>query len=174
MPDKTLLSRFYEEVFWHGDFERADEILAPDFVWRRHSLPLEPSAGSAGVKQFARALHGAFPDLDFRAEAPLGENDRIVTRWSFRGHQGGPWLGFAPTNHPVFVTGVHIARLQNGRIAELWQNWGLMSLMQQLGLLPIIGEQTVYPEWEYPEPGSVREPLPAYQSHIERLAREDA
>lgn len=174
MTNQALVARFYSEVFAKSKAEVVDELLAPDFIWRRHALPLKPLPGREGIKQFVRALHQAFPDIHFQAETPLCEGDKVVVRWNLRAHHGGVWLGFAPTHNPIYVTGIHIARLENGRICELWQNWGLMSLMQQLGLLPIIGEQTVYPEWQYPEPGSIREPLPLYQKHIERLEKGNA
>jgi predicted ester cyclase len=173
MTNQELITRFYSEVFAQGKIELVDDLLAPDFIWRRHALPLEPALGREGIKQFVTALHKAFPDLRFQAETPLCDGDKTVVRWNLRAHHGGPWLNFSATHHPIYVTGIHIARMENGHLCELWQNWGLMSLMQQLGLLPIIGEQTVYPEWQYPEPGSIREPLPLYQEHIARLEKEN-
>ena len=39
------------------------------------------------------------------------------------------------------MTGIEIFRIENGRIAELWGEANLLGLMQQLGILPPLGEQ---------------------------------
>ena len=155
--NKILMRRFHDEIFQHGDFAALETLLKDDFVWASAALPMVPPPGRAGVQVFASMLRAAFPDLTWETEAPLAQNDRVVARWTMRGTHDGPLFGHAATHHPMLVTGIHIARVEHGRIAELWQNWGLMGLLQQLGFLPIIGEQTVYPIWNYPEPGSVRE-----------------
>ena len=71
MLHQKLITRFYTEVFAKGNCDLVDEILAPDFIWRRHALPLEPEPGREGIKQFVRALHKAFPDMNFHAESTL-------------------------------------------------------------------------------------------------------
>lgn len=154
---KALMRCFHESLFQRNAATPAMELLSDNFMWSVAALPAPPPAGRAGVQAFADLLHGAFSDLQWDTEEPLAQGDRVVARWSMRGTHDGVLWNNQPTYHPIFVTGIHIARIENGRIAELWQNWGLMSLLQQLGFLPIIGEQTVYPIWDYPEPGSVRE-----------------
>ena len=158
---KRTLQNLHDDVFRERRLERVDDLLSPSFVWRSHALPSDPPLGRNGVRAFASMLHGAFPDLSWQTEEPLGQGDRAVLRWIFRGTQRGPLLGRAATGHPVLVTGIHIARVEESddapggaRIVELWQNWGLMGLMQQLGFVPIIGDKTTYPLWDYPEPGS--------------------
>jgi ketosteroid isomerase-like protein len=155
--NKALLCRFHETLFQRRDITAGLELLSDNFVWSVAALPTPPPPGRAGVRAFANLLHGAFSDLQWQTEEPLAQGDRVTARWSMRGTHDGVLWNNGPTRHPIYVTGIHIARIEDGRIAELWQNWGLMGLLQQLGFLPIIGEQTVYPVWDYPEPGSVRQ-----------------
>jgi predicted ester cyclase len=153
-----LMLKLHDSLFRNLNVDAAMECLADTFVWSQAALPSLPAPGREGLQQFASQLHAAFPDLQWQTEEPLGQGDRVVARWSMRGTHDGELWGQQATHHPIYVTGIHIARVENNRIAELWQNWGLMGLLQQLGFLPILGEQTVYPIWNYPEPGSIRTP----------------
>jgi hypothetical protein len=39
-----------------------------------------------------------------------------------------------PTNKEASVTGISISRIEGSKIAEMWSNWNLMTLMEQLGI----------------------------------------
>jgi steroid delta-isomerase-like uncharacterized protein len=147
---------FHERVFRDGDLCAINELLGEEFVWRQASLPEHPAPGRDGLRDFAQLLQLAIPDLQWSIDMLFAQGDRAVLRWTLRGTHGGPLWGREATHHPLLVTGIHIARVAEGRIIELWQHWGLMGLLQQLGYLPIIGDQTIYPIWDYPAPGSQR------------------
>ena len=44
-----------------------------------------------------------------------------------------------PTGKLIAMTGMEIFRIENGRIADLWGEANLLGLMQQLGILPLLG-----------------------------------
>jgi len=44
--------------------------------------------------------------------------------------------GIAPTGKQFTISGVSIARIANGKLAEGWINWDALGLMQQLGVVP--------------------------------------
>lgn len=37
--NEALVRRFHMDIFQKGDLAAADEILAPDFIWRNPGLP---------------------------------------------------------------------------------------------------------------------------------------
>jgi predicted ester cyclase len=41
-----------------------------------------------------------------------------------------------PTSNEVEVTGVHIHRIKDGKIVEVWAVDDLLGLMQQMGIIP--------------------------------------
>jgi predicted ester cyclase len=59
-----------------------------------------------------------------------------MTRWFCRGTHKGDFSGFAPTGRQFTISGITVARLANGRIAEAYVNWDALGLMQQLGVVP--------------------------------------
>jgi predicted ester cyclase len=47
-------------------------------------------------------------------------------------------MGIAPTNKHATVTGVDIARFQNGKVVEAWASYDMFGLLQQLGVVPAL------------------------------------
>lgn len=45
-------------------------------------------------------------------------------------------MGIAPTGNRVEMTGISIARLIDGKIEEIWENYDALGMMQQLGVVP--------------------------------------
>jgi predicted ester cyclase len=66
----------------------------------------------------------------------LAEGETVMARWSCRGTHKGDLSGIAPTGKQFNISGVTIARLANGKMAEGWVNWDAQGLMQQLGVVP--------------------------------------
>jgi len=63
-----------------------------------------------------------------------------MTRWSCRGTHKGDLNGIAPTGKQFTISGVTVARVSNGKIAEGFVNWDALGLMQQLGVVPLLGK----------------------------------
>ena len=119
--NKALLRRYYDEVLTQGNLAVIQELFAPELVQRF----LETVAAS----------RAAFPDLFVTIEDQLAEGDRVATRFTARGMHRGPFLGVAPTDKQVILSAIHIHRVENGKIAELWEEINLLSLLQQIGAL---------------------------------------
>jgi steroid delta-isomerase-like uncharacterized protein len=135
--DKALAHRFHVDIFQGGDLDAADELCAPDFVIHAPGLPPELQRGPEGVKRFAAMLRRGFGDVvEITHEDTIAEGDKVVIRWSSRGTHRGEFLGIPPTGKATTTTGIDIFRVEGGRLAELWQNWDQLGLLQQLGALP--------------------------------------
>ena len=46
-------------------------------------------------------------------------------------------LGIAATQKQIDFTGMCIARIENGKIVEVWNNFDFMDLYRQVGMLPM-------------------------------------
>lgn len=133
---KALADRFHMDVFQRGDLDVADEILTGDFVLNGPGYPPEWCRGPAGTKLLARAIITALPDRRITHDETICEGDLVCIRWSMTGTHAGDLLGVPPSERKVKVTGFDLFRMANGRIAELWQNWDQLGLMQQIGAVP--------------------------------------
>ena len=135
--NKSIVHRFYEEVFNRKNTAALDEFIDPQAV--DHSAPVGAPGGIAGAKQFAGMFLAAFPDVRFTVEDLIAEGDQVVARLTQSGTHRGVFLGLPPTGKRVQVTGMEIFRLADGKIVEHWNNYDDLRLFQQLGVLPPIG-----------------------------------
>ena len=136
--NKAVARRLVEEVWNKGNFEVADEILAPDFV--ANNVPPGIPPDREGLKQFIAMYRGAFPDVGLHIEDQIAEGDMVVTRFTAHGTHQGELMGIPPTNKPITVTGIGISRIVEGRIRENWNNFDQYGMLVQLGVIPAPGE----------------------------------
>ena len=139
-PNKVLAKRFTEEVWGRHNTGLIDELLAPDFV--NHD-PFPGTAGNLAGEKQALAMHSAaLDDTEATVDDQIAEGDKVATRWTFCATHKGEFLGLAPTGKRVKITGINICRMANGRIAELWREVDVLSLLQQLGAAPPLGKKS--------------------------------
>jgi steroid delta-isomerase-like uncharacterized protein len=130
--NKQIVQRFMDECWNQGKLNVVSEILADQC---RFHDPVFPSLtlGAQNIKNHIDTCRKAFPDLKFTADDTICERDEVVIHWTVQGTQKGSFLGMPPTNRKASITGTSIHRLEGSKIAEIWSNWNLMSLMEQLG-----------------------------------------
>ena len=127
--NKALARRSWESV------EASDtlgEVYASDVVWH---MPDQEVRGIEEAKQFVDMFKSAFPDMHATVEDVVAEGDEVVTRVTLRGtHQGEVEEFGPPTGKQVEIEGITIHRIEDGKIAEEWNSYDNLSMMQQLGL----------------------------------------
>jgi steroid delta-isomerase-like uncharacterized protein len=127
--------RFLEEGFGQGRLEVLDDVSADDFV--SHD-PIMGDQDLAAVKQTITEYRNAFPDLSFTVDDIFATEDRVVTRWTGVGTFENEFMGQQPTHgkgNPVH--GIGIDRFdENGKIAESWVQWDVLTLMRDIGMIP--------------------------------------
>ncbi len=136
--NKRLVRRALEEIYTHGDLERADELVHPNFVDHEPSHAEEPT-GPESVKQTVRRLRSMFRDLRFEVEDEIAEGDKVVQRVTMSGRQTGALMGREPTGKPFAVRHVYIWRIADDKIVEHWGSRDDLGMLMQLGLLPAPG-----------------------------------
>ena len=132
--NKAISRRADEELFNQGNLDVADELFAPNFVYHDPAGG-EEWRGPESVKRYAAMLRAAFPDLRQTVEDQVAERDKVAYRWTARGTHKGELMGIAPTGNRVEFTGIAIARIQDGKIEEMWESYDALGLMRQLGII---------------------------------------
>jgi steroid delta-isomerase-like uncharacterized protein len=133
--NKAIVRRLVEELWNKGNLSVADELFAPNYEHHDAST-LDFGRGPESEKKRATLYRTAFPDIQLTMEEVIAEGEIVMTRWSCRGTHKGDLSGIAPTGKQINISGVTIARLANGKMAESWVNWDALGLMQQLGVVP--------------------------------------
>jgi predicted ester cyclase len=141
--NKTLVRRYFEEAR-HAP-EICDEIFAPRFQFHtiQHASVTSQTVESNPQSEkttYAWLAKVWSPDWHMAVDEMIAEGERVMVRWTFRGKQVGEYAGLPPTNKDVIYSGINIFRIENGKIAEVWDISDRLWLWQQLGVLPEIKE----------------------------------
>jgi steroid delta-isomerase-like uncharacterized protein len=132
--NKTLVKRWFEEVWNKGRAEAIEEMFATEGI--AHGLSddeANPVQGPENFRVFHSTFREAFPNMIITVEDMIAEGDKVVARCSVRGKHTGNSLGIAATQSPVDFTGIAIVRMEDGKIVEAWNNFDFMKMYRQLG-----------------------------------------
>lgn len=129
--NKAIVANFNKKFIETGDMDVFHQTVAPDFVNRTPQLG--QSAGPESSAHFFNdVLRPAFPDLEVTIHDQVAENDKVVTRKSYRGTHHGDFLGIPATGRTVEWGVIDIIRLRDGRYIEHWAVADMAGLRAQL------------------------------------------
>lgn len=133
--DHAAIARRLYELLSAGDVDGFGELLADDFIEHEELPGLAPSKD--GVKTFFRLQIAAFPDLRLAVEDVVADGAKVVARVRYTGTQQGAFQGMPATGKAVDIQLIDIfAFADDGRVREHWGVIDLMTMMQQLGVVP--------------------------------------
>ncbi len=133
--NKAVVRRFSEEFKNRANLSIVDELMTPDFVHHFKDPRLAP--GREGLKQLGQSIFAGFSDVHVTVEALIAEGDLVVERSTARARHSGEFSRVPPTGHAVVWTEIHVYRLMDGKIAELWSEFDLLGILMQIGALPV-------------------------------------
>lgn len=136
--NQSLVHRFFADVCNGRDLAVADELFAADHAYHDPFIPT--GAGPEGMKQVIAPYHAAFSDAQWTVAETIAADDTVVTRWSATGTHDGALAGIPPTGKRVAVSGIWLHRVGGGTIVESWNNWDSLGLLQQIGVVPALGQ----------------------------------
>jgi len=136
--NKAKQGRVWGEVFNKGNLAIIPELFAPNYIY--HGPMGMEAKGPEGFKQMVTMYRTAFPDLHVTIEDMVAEGDKVVSRFTLRGTHKGEYMGIAPTGKKVTITGILITRWVGGKEVEASGVADTLTMMQQLGVVPPIGQ----------------------------------
>jgi steroid delta-isomerase-like uncharacterized protein len=124
------------ELISAGDIDGFGDLLADDFVEHQETPGLPPT--KAGVLDLFRGFRAAFPDLHMDAVDVLASGDRTVARVTVSGTQTGDFMGIPASGRHAQIDLIDIMRFDDAGLAcEHWGVADMLSLLQQLGVVPV-------------------------------------
>jgi len=134
VENKAVIRTFVEEVINQGRLERADDLVAVDFI-ELDPLPGQRQ-GREGLKEIIAVIRTAFPDIHWVMEEMVAEDELVFSRFTWSGTHRGTFFGIPATGRQVNVSGMVLDRVAAGRMAESRILMNSMAMMQQLGVIP--------------------------------------
>jgi predicted ester cyclase len=132
--NKEVVTRFVQEFKNNANHGIVDELMTPGFT--HHLTDPRLTAGRDGLKLVGQAVVGGFPDVQATVQDLLADGDRVIERTAVRATHTGEFNGIPATGRAVTWTEIHIYRLEDGKIAELWSEIDFLGLLVQLGVVP--------------------------------------
>ncbi len=133
--DHAMTMRSTYERINAGNVAGFGDLVADDFV--EHAGGPGFPATKEGTLEFFRALIAAFPDMRMNVEDLIASDDKTVARVKITGTHEGELMGVPPTGTRVEVELIDIMRFDvAGLVCEHWGVADMLSLMQQLGVVP--------------------------------------
>jgi predicted ester cyclase len=130
---KEIIRNLYSEAI---NWQNSPDIKTRGVNFTQYTVSAKPNSLKA-FKEFFEAVSQAFPDYKLTIDNMLVKGDRVMARYTISGTQKGSFLGMAPTNEKLTITGIDIFRLEKGRVIQHWD------AAHQISASPEIGRQAV-------------------------------
>jgi steroid delta-isomerase-like uncharacterized protein len=137
--NKAVVRRLYEEVWNKRRLELVDEIISPSHALHDPNLTDSSVGPDAYKRQVSRFIVG-IPDLRFTIEDIVDEKGKLAVAWTISGTHTGEFMGIPATNKKVYVEGITINHVVDGKIMDSYISWDTFGMMQQLGVVSALGQ----------------------------------
>lgn len=129
--EATAITDQILKIWNEGDTALADRMYDPGYV-RHHPVP----SANASIDDFKNTVttnRTVFPDYRLDFDDILLDGDRIIAFATVTGTNTGPLEERPATGKKIHMSGVYVYLIANGKIAEEWTYFNLLSYYQQLG-----------------------------------------
>ncbi len=121
---------------WNTGRDVIGEMFAGDHVYHDPVLGDLP-AGPDGVHEAIRSFSGGMPDAVLVIDEWIEDAETLIARWTLTGTHTGELWGMAPSGRRASMTGMHVFRFRDERIAETWVSYDALGLLDRLGLVTL-------------------------------------
>ena len=135
--DHAVTMRSTYERINKGDIAGFGDLVADDFVEHQGAGGPGIPPTKEGTLEFFRTLLAAFPDWRMSVEDLIAGGDKTVARVTVTATHKGEFMGVPPAGARVEVQLIDIMRFDvAGLVCEHWGVADMLSLLQQLGVVP--------------------------------------
>jgi steroid delta-isomerase-like uncharacterized protein len=99
-----------------------------------HTTPAVTGKANA-IAYYSNYVTG-FSNRQFTVRESLGQGNKVVKYWNFKGKHTGTFFGIPATNKDVNVEGCTIATVVNGKITEERDFMDMLEFLRQFGIMP--------------------------------------
>jgi len=133
--NKDTFRRYVDKVWKDEKLAIADEVFAEKYL-SHQSDGTVLERGPDDVKQFVTEYRSAFSDVENIVEDMIGEDDKVVNRWTLHVTHTGEFRGIPATGKRIRITGIGIFRFsEEAKVVESWDSLDQLGMLQQLGAL---------------------------------------
>ncbi|WP_372913128.1 ester cyclase [Salinigranum sp.] len=123
-----------EELWTEGNTDVLGEYYTDDFV------PHGPDSGDYDLdayEAYVDRYHTAFPDAEVEVHETMLDGDKTAATFTYRGTREGEFVAMEPNGSSFAVDGISMARIEDGKFAEIWRNVDSVEMLAQIGAIDL-------------------------------------
>jgi predicted ester cyclase len=122
-----VVQEWVEQIWNAGNLELLAHFHPPVFDNHGARSTIEE------MKQWHHRNRVTFPDIRYTIDDLFAVDDRVALRWSATAtHRGALWGTIPPTGKIIKWNGIHLLRLANHQIVEVWAVQNSLAQLQQM------------------------------------------
>lgn len=129
--NKEMIRQLYEESLNKKNMGLLREYIGEEFVG------IQGTKGVAAFEQPVGALIKAFPDIHWKIEELIGEDDKVYVQWKWQGTHTGQFQHHVATGKSITNVGSAVYRFREGKIISSQIQTDRLGFLQELGVLPL-------------------------------------
>ncbi|MEU7427932.1 ester cyclase family protein [Streptomyces sp. NPDC040750] len=135
---QEVARRLFEECWSKGDIGQLPELFAPRVALLGEHMHMEGQSpyGPDTAREEIEPYRKAFPDLALPVVSCVAQGEWVMSAWEGGGTHQGELMGLAPTGRRLWMAGIYLARVVDGRITAARQTVDTLAYHRTLGALP--------------------------------------
>jgi predicted ester cyclase len=125
--NKRVVVRIVDEILNDGNLDSVEELVHPRYL-DGYGGP----SGREGYRDLVASVRAVFPDMHLAVEDLIGEGDKVVGRFTFRGTHSGEFLGISATGRRVEVPVMGLIQLRDGQMIGRWNVSDWLDTLEEL------------------------------------------
>lgn len=124
-----LVQRWVEEVWNANDLDALHQFHPPTFQNEGRSTSI------GEVRKWHERMRTVYPDLQYTIEDIFALEEQVALRWMATGtHRASLWGIVPATGKEITWKGIHLLRIESGKIVRIWAVADTMAQLQQMGV----------------------------------------
>lgn len=136
----ALVERLFNEGYTKGKNPTVFGEVIAEGVKLYDNTASKAITGLDNFKKREANYLSAFPDRTLKIEKLLVSGDTVTVFWTVTAtHKGDLPGGISATGNKINVSGISIMVFKGGKIAEIYQTWDRLGLLEQIGKTQLAG-----------------------------------
>ena len=135
--NKKIVRRYLEEIVNTGDTSRIREFIGEEYteVYLGERYPI----GIKGAIDHVLGVRAVYDELRIDTDQQFAEGDWVISMITVNGKHTGEWIGIAPTNKNVKISGVNVDKVIDGKIVEHKGAANILNPFLEIGAIKVVG-----------------------------------
>jgi predicted ester cyclase len=125
----TILRRWFQEVWNEQRLDRIPELARPDAITHGLDEPGTRHEGLDAFHAFQGRMRETFSHIEIVMHDVIENGSMAAGRWTANVRL----VASTPPDQPMSLSGMTILRVEDGKIAEGWNEWDRLGLARVLG-----------------------------------------